>query len=325
MLPKRLLSIAPMMEYTDRHDRYFLRLLSKHTWLYTEMLTSNTLIHGDAERFLQYNDSEHPLALQLGGSDPKDLAICSKMANDFGYDEINLNVGCPSDRVKSGRFGASLMANPQLVARCVEAMQSNSSVPVTVKCRLGIDDLDKYEDLKTFIQIVARGGCQIFIIHARKAWLQGLSPKENRDVPPLNYETVYCIKREFPELEIIINGGLKTLEDAKKQLDFVDGAMIGREAYHNPYILVKADQLIYGDNNELLPSRKKILEQYLPYVEQQLTKGVNLTQISRHLLGLFQGLPGAKAWRRHISENAYKDGAGIEVIEQAQRLVSEET
>jgi len=310
------------MEYTDRHDRFFLRLISKHTWLYTEMLTTNTLIHGDAERFLQYNNSEHPLALQLGGSDPKDLAVCSKMANDFGYDEINLNVGCPSDRVKSGRFGASLMADPQLVARCVEAMQNHSSVPVTVKCRLGIDDQDEYGDLKNFIQTVAKGGCQIFIIHARKAWLQGLSPKENRDVPPLNYELVYRIKREFPELEIIINGGLKTLEDAKTQLDYLDGAMIGREAYHNPYILVQADQLIYGDQYET-PSRKKILEQYLPYVEQQLTKGVNLTQMSRHLLGLFQGLPGAKAWRRHISENAHKDGAGIEVIEHAQRFVSE--
>ncbi len=323
MLPERFLSIAPMMEYTDRHDRYFLRLMSKHTWLYTEMLTTNTLIHGDAERFLQYNKSEHPLALQLGGSDPKDLAICSKMANDFGYDEINLNIGCPSDRVKSGRFGASLMADPLLVARCVEAMQAKSSVPVTVKCRLGIDDQDEYGDLKSFIQTVAKGGCQIFIIHARKAWLQGLSPKENRDVPPLNYEVVYRIKREFPELQIIINGGLKTLENAKKQLEFLDGAMIGREAYHNPYILAHADQLIYGDQYKI-PTRKKILEQYLPYVEQQLTNGINLTQISRHLLGLFQGLPGAKAWRRHISENAYKDGAGIEVIEQAQRFVCEE-
>jgi len=321
-LPARYLSVAPMMEYTDRHDRYFLRLITKHTWLYTEMVTSNALLHGDWERFLQYNESEHPLALQLGGSNPRDLAKCCELANQFNYDEVNLNVGCPSDRVKSGCFGASLMAEPELVAQCVGAMQEKSKVPVTVKCRLGIDNQDEYADLKNFIQIVKGGGCAIFIIHARKAWLQGLNPKENRDVPPLNYDIVHQIKAEFPELEIIVNGGLKTLDDAKAELDFVDGAMIGREAYHNPYILASADALFYNQQYRA-PSRKEILERFLPYIEQQLSQGINLTKISRHILGLFQGVPGAKAWRRYISENAYKKGAGIEVIEKAQEFVLE--
>ena len=323
MLPARYLSVAPMMEYTDRHDRYFLRLISKHTWLYTEMLTTNSLIHGDAERFLQYNASEHPLALQLGGSDPKDLASCCEMANQFGYDEVNLNVGCPSDRVKSGRFGASLMAEPMLVARCVEAMQVKSNAPVTVKCRLGIDDQDEYDDLKNFIKIVSAGGCKIFIIHARKAWLQGLSPKENRDIPPLNYSIVHRIKEEFPQLEVIINGGFKTIEQSKLQLASIDGVMIGREAYHNPYILAQADREIYGDERTI-PSRKEILQQFLPYIEDQLSSGLALTAISRHILGLFQGLPGAKAWRRYISENAHKKGAGVNVVEKALTFVTEE-
>lgn len=323
MLPKRLLSIAPMMDYTDRHERYFLRLISKYTWLYTEMLTTNTLIHGDAERFLRFHPREHPVALQLGGSNPADLATCSQLAQEFGYDEINLNVGCPSDRVKSGKFGACLMYEPSLVARCIETMRSKVSIPVSVKCRLGIDDQDEHKDLKNFVQTVAGAGCEIFIIHARKAWLQGLNPKENRDVPPLNYPVVHRIKQEFSQLQIIINGGLKTLESAKLQLKHVDGAMIGREAYHNPYMLSAADSLIYGNENCVVPSRKAILEQYLPYIERQLRDGIHLTQISRHLLGLFQGVPGAKAWRRYISENAHKKGAGVEIIEQAMALVQE--
>jgi len=322
MLPERLISVAPMMDYTDRHDRYFLRIISKKTWLFTEMITTNTLLHGDAQRFLKYNQSEHPLALQLGGSIPADLATCSKMAEDFGYDEVNLNVGCPSDRVQSGRFGASLMAEPDLVARCVADMQSAVKIPVSVKCRIGIDEQDEYKHLRNFIHTVSESGCRIFVIHARKAWLQGLSPKENRDIPPLNYAAIYRIKSEFPQLEIIINGGIQTLDDAKNHLQYVDGTMIGRAAYHNPYILAHVDQGLFGEQTAVW-TRKQILEQFLPYVEQQMKQGVSLTQMSRHILGLFQGLKGAKAWRRHISENAYKPGADINLLIEAAKLVEE--
>jgi len=322
-MPDRTLSIAPMMDYTDRHDRYFLRLISKHALLYTEMLTCQALIHGDAKRFLKFNESEHPVALQLGGSNPKDLAVCSQMAEQTGYDEVNLNVGCPSDRVKSGKFGACLMAEPKLVAECISAMQSKISVPVTVKCRIGIDEQDEFTQLPLFLQILADVGCNTFILHARKAWLQGLSPKENRDVPPLNYELVYEVKKIFPNLNITINGGIDNLDDAKKHLQFVDGVMIGRAAYNNPYVLANADNLFYGDDKNI-PTRHQILAEFLPYVDQQLKEGVKLSQISRHILGLFQGLPGARLFRRHISENANKPSATTQVIRDAAKFVQED-
>jgi len=322
-MPDRTLSIAPMMDYTDRHDRYFLRLISKHVLLYTEMLTCQALIHGDDKRFLKFNESEHPVALQLGGSDPKDLAVCSQMAEQAGYDEVNLNVGCPSDRVKSGKFGACLMAEPKLVAECISAMQSKISIPVTVKCRIGIDEQDEFTQLPLFLQILADVGCNTFILHARKAWLKGLSPKENRDVPPLNYELVYEMKKRFPKLNITINGAIDNLDDAKKHLQFVDGVMIGRAAYNNPYVLANADNLLYGDDKNI-PTRHQVLAEFLPYVDQQLKEGVKLSQISRHILGLFQGLPGARLFRRHISENANKPSATTQVIKDAAKFVQED-
>lgn len=322
-MPDRTLSIAPMMDYTDRHDRYFLRLISKHLLLYTEMVTCQALIHGDAQRFLRFDESEHPVALQLGGSDPKDLAICSQMVEQAGYDEVNLNVGCPSDRVKSGQFGACLMAEPEHVAECVSAMQSKVSIPVTVKCRIGIDDQNEFTELPLFIETLVDAGCDTFIIHARKAWLQGLSPKENRDVPPLNYDLVYEMKKKFPQLNIIINGGIHNLDEAKNHLQIVDGVMIGRAAYHNPYMLAEADNVLYGDEKNI-PSRHQILSEFLPYIDAQINEGIKLTQISRHILGLFQGLPGARLFRRHISENANKPGADSQVIKDAAKFVQQD-
>ena len=320
-MPERRLSLAPMMDYTDRHDRYMLRLISKKMWLFTEMITSNTLLNADPQRFLKFHRSEHPVAIQLGGCDPKDLATCSQMSEQAGYDEVNLNVGCPSDRVKSGRFGASLMATPELVGQCVNAMQSGITIPVTVKCRIGIDDLDSYENLKNFITIVSDAGCKIFYIHARKAWLQGLSPKQNRDIPPLKYDVVYQIKRDFPHLDIIINGGIKTLNEVTQHLQHVDGCMIGREAYANPYMLVNVDREIYGAETEL-PSRMDVLRQYIDYIESEMTAGTRLTLMSRHVLGLFQGVPGAKAWRRHISENAHKPGSDAALLLKAAEFIN---
>lgn len=312
----RKLSIAPMMDYTDRYCRRFLRGISRHILLYTEMVTTGALIHGHRERFLRYDPVEHPLALQLGGSNPEDLAECTRMAAQWGYDEVNLNVGCPSDRVQSGRFGACLMAEPGLVAECVAAMGQAADLPITVKHRIGIDEQDSYPELSDFVGTVAEAGCRVFIVHARKAWLQGLSPKENREVPPLNYERVRDLKRDFPHLEFVINGGIKDLHLAKSLLQDLDGVMIGREAYHNPWILARADWEIYGAD-EAPPTRLQVLEEYLPFVERQLAEGVPLGRITRHMLGLFQGCPGARAWRRHISENAHRPGAGIEVIQQA--------
>ena len=318
----RTLSIAPMMDYTDRHDRYFLRLLSKRMLLYTEMVTCQALMYGDAKRFLKFNESEHPIALQLGGSNPEDLAVCSQMAEQTGYDEVNLNVGCPSDRVKSGKFGACLMAEEKLVAECISAMQLNVKIPVTVKCRIGIDEQDELKQLPIFIQTIADAGCENIIIHARKAWLKGLSPKENRDVPPLNYPLVYDIKKQYPNLNITINGGVQSLDEAENHLKFVDGVMIGRVAYHNPYTLIDVDSRFYGET-KINKSRHEILMEYYPYIDQQLSKGIKLSQISRHILGLFQGLPGARAWRRYISENANKSGANCKVIKDAAKFVQE--
>jgi len=316
----RRLSIAPMLDYTDRFCRYFLRLITHHTLLYTEMVTTGALLHGEAERFLRFDPAEHPLALQLGGSDPAELAACARMGEQWGYDEINLNVGCPSDRVQSGRFGACLMAEPRLVAQCVAAMADAVSVPVTVKHRIGIDDRDSYGELTDFVGTVAEAGCGVFIVHARKAWLQGLSPKENREIPPLRYAVVKRLKSDFPELEIVINGGIKDLELTEELLLDLDGVMIGREAYHNPWILAEADRRIFGDEQPPR-SRHLLLEAFLPFVERELAAGVPLGRITRHILGLFQGVPGARAWRRYISENAHLPGADAGVISRAAALV----
>jgi tRNA-dihydrouridine synthase A len=302
-----------MLDWTDRHCRYLLRLISRHTLLYTEMITTGALIHGDRERFLRYHPAEHPVALQLGGSDPRDLVQCAHMAEDWGYDEINLNVGCPSDRVQNGRFGACLMAEPALVAECVTAMRATVQVPVTVKHRIGIDERDSYAELIDFVGRLSEAGCDAIIVHARKAWLKGLSPKENRDIPPLRYEVVRDLKRDFPDLPIVINGGIKTLNETADFLRELDGVMIGREAYHNPWILAEADRRVFGDDHPL-PTRRQVLEAFILYAERQLAAGVPLNAMSRHLLGLFQGRPGARAWRRRISEQAHRPGAGVEVL-----------
>ena len=317
----RRFCVAPMLDWSDRHQRMLMRSMSKHSLVYTEMVTTGALIHGDAQRYLKYDQGEHPIALQLGGSDPKAMAICAKMAEDAGYDEVNINVGCPSDRVQNGAFGACLMAEPELVAENVAAMQVAVDIPVTVKNRIAIDDMEEEETLRRFLSIVSAAGCKTFIVHARKAWLKGLSPKQNRDVPPLNYELVYQMKREFPELELIINGGIETLEECKKHLEQTDGVMVGREAYHNPYLMTDVDQSIYDDINQDKPTRMEVLESYKEYMQQQMSEGVYLKSMSRHLLGLFTGEAGAKAWRRHISENAHKEGAGIEVIEKAATFI----
>jgi tRNA-dihydrouridine synthase A len=312
----RKLSVAPMMDWTDRHERAFLRAISKHTLLYTEMVTTGAILHGDRDRFLAFEAAEHPLALQLGGSEPEDLAASAREGAARGYDEINLNLGCPSDRVQRGRFGACLMTEPALVADCVAAMIEAVDIPVTVKTRIGVDDQDSYEDLTAFVEKVAATGCTSFTIHARKAWLSGLSPKENREVPPLRYDVVYDLKRDFPELEIVLNGGVQSLDEAEAHLEKVDGVMIGRAAYQSPYILAEADSRFFGE--AAAPrSREEIVADFLPYVERQLTRGVPLKSITRHLLGLFNGLPGARAWRRCLAEEAHKPGAGPEVIEAA--------
>lgn len=305
--------IAPMLDWTDRHDRYFLRLITQNALLYTEMVTTGAIIHGDKDRHLKFNQQEHPVALQLGGSDPKDLAICAKIAKEYGYDEINLNVGCPSDRVKSGSFGACLMATPQVVSDCVSAMKSVVDIPVTVKHRIGIDDRDSWDELCEFVETVAEGGCELFIVHARKAWLSGLSPKENREIPPLHYDVVHELKKTYPQYEFVINGGLKTLADCKSQLEYVDGVMMGREAYQNPFILFQVDQLFFDDESEP-KNRHQIIESMLPYIEKELKTGARLNSITRHILGLFNGQAGAKAWRRHLSENATKEGADVNVV-----------
>ncbi|MBY8275996.1 tRNA dihydrouridine(20/20a) synthase DusA [Vibrio fluvialis] len=310
------LSVAPMLDWTDRHCRYFHRLLSSQTLLYTEMVTTGAIIHGKGD-FLAYNEEEHPVALQLGGSNPADLARCAKLAQELGYDEINLNVGCPSDRVQNGRFGACLMAEPDLVAQCVAAMKEVVDIPVTVKTRIGIDDQDSYEFLTNFVTLVSeKGGCEQFTIHARKAWLSGLSPKENREIPPLDYPRAYQLKQDFPHLIIAVNGGVKTLAEAKEHLQHLDGVMIGREAYQSPYLLAEVDQQIFGLDTPV-KKRSQVVQEMYPYIEQQLAQGSYLGHITRHMLGLFQNMPGARQWRRHISENAHKAGAGIEVVEQA--------
>jgi tRNA-dihydrouridine synthase A len=300
-LINRRISVAPMMKCTDRHDRYFLRLITQHSLLYTEMVTSAALIRGDAQYLLQFDPFEHPLALQLGGSDPKELADAAQLGESFGYDEINLNVGCPSERVRSGSFGACLMLEPELVRDCIAAMCNVVKIPVTVKCRIGIDREMSYDFLKNFVQVVNEAGCTTFIVHARNAWLNGISPKENRDIPPLRYDFVYRLKDELPNLEIIINGGIKTHAQIAEQLEYVDGVMIGREAYGNPYMLAEIDALFYDDNHAV-PTRQKIIESYLPYVQSQLAQGEKLNSMTRHILGLFHGQSGARHWRRYLSD-----------------------
>jgi len=298
----RKLSIAPMMDYTDRHFRYFLRLISKHVLLYTEMVVTGAILKGDRKRFLQYNDIEHPLALQLGGSNPEELAQCAKIAEDYGYDEVNLNIGCPSDRVQNGKIGACLMAEPKLVADCVNAMISAVNIPITIKTRIGIDYQDSYEELLHFVDQVAAAGCNVFIVHARKAWLKGLSPKQNREVPPLRQDIVHQLKKDRPELSIIINGGIDDLHQTTQQLDFVDGVMLGRAAYHNSYCLAEADKIFFNDSHDI-PTREELLQQFTPYIQEQAKQGVPIKHMTRHILGLMQGMPGAKKWRRDLCEN----------------------
>ena len=313
--------VAPMMEWTDRHCRYFLRLISRRTFLYTEMVTADAVLYGDRERVLGFSPEEHPVGLQLGGCDPEKLARAAEIGADFGYDEINLNIGCPSDRVQSGRFGACLMAEPATVAECVAAMQAAVSVPVTVKCRIGIDDQDVEESLDRFIDTVATTGCQTFLVHARKAWLDGLSPKENREVPPLDYDRVWRLKARRPELEIVINGGIASFAEALPHLAHVDGAMLGRAAYANPYLLAEVDRALFAAN-DAPPSRLDVLDAFAPYVEAQLARGARLNQMTRHILGLFHGQPRARAFRRHLAEHAHLDGAGIGILQEARRIVA---
>ncbi|TDQ56527.1 tRNA-U16,U17-dihydrouridine synthase [Mesocricetibacter intestinalis] len=308
-------SVAPMLDWTTRHCRYFHRQFSRYALLYTEMVTAPAVIHAKYDH-LAFNSAEHPLALQLGGSDPAQLAQCAELAQQRGYDEINLNVGCPSDRVQNGRFGACLMAEADLVAKCVAEIKAVVSLPVTVKTRIGIDQFDSYEFLCDFIRRVQQAGCNEFIIHARKAWLSGLSPKENREIPPLDYERVYTLKRDFPHLRISINGGIKTLEEIKRHLQFVDGVMVGREAYQNPSLLGHIDQALFDPAAPVIPPRRAV-ENMFPYIEKELTQGAQLNHIVRHMLGAFQHCKGARQWRRHLSENAHKPGAGIETLEQA--------
>ena len=309
---------APMMEWSDRHCRYFWRHLSKHAVLYTEMVTTGAIIHGQGgpERFLDYNSIEHPIALQLGGSKPGELAQCTRIAESFGYDEVNLNVGCPSDRVQNNMIGACLMGHPNLVADCIKAMQDAASIPVTIKHRIGIDDQDSYEQLAAFVDTVAATGCTTFIVHARKAILQGLSPKENREIPPLKYDVVYKLKQDFPDLEIIINGGINSLEASHQHLQHVDGVMVGREAYHNPGLLLGVDEQIYGQKASNA-DRKAIIRDLYPYIDNVVGRGGKLNYVTRHLLGLFNGQPGARKFRRYLSENAYTQSAGTSELETA--------
>ncbi len=311
-----------MMGWTDRHTRYFLRLITKHSLLYTEMITTGALLHGDRGRFFAFHQTEHPLAIQLGGSEPADLATCAALAEDAGFDEVNINVGCPSDRVKYGSFGACLMAKPELVADCVAAMQQKVDIPVTVKCRVGIDHMESYHEFEHFIDTVATAGCDTFIVHARKAWLKGLSPKQNREIPPLKYDYVHRLKTERPALSIVINGGIKTIEAAQQQLAFVDGVMIGREAYHNPYMLAQVDKAIYKDSAVKIKTREEIVEIMCDFIDREVASGVPLHAITRHILGLYQGCRGAKAWRRYLSENAHRAGADSRVLREAQEQIN---
>ena len=319
----RRFSIAPMMDWTTSDYRVFARCLTKHTLLYTEMVTTGALLQGDnPARFLKYDDCEHPIALQLGGSNATDLAKCAKMAEEYGYDEVNLNAGCPSDRVQNSLIGAILMAHPQIVVDAMKAMQDATSIPVTIKHRIGLDDQQDYAVVRDFVGMIADEGVETFIVHARNAILQGLSPKENREIPPLKYDFVYQLKKDFPDLEILINGGIKTIEETKEHLRHVDGVMMGREAYNNPWILSEVDQSIFGATN-VVNDRFEALERFIPYAESQLAKGERLMHLTRHLLGIFQGLPGGKQFRRYLSENGHRSDATIDVLVDAIELVKQ--
>ena len=315
-------SVAPMMDWTDRHCRVFHRQLTRHALLYTEMVTALAIRHGDRQRLLGFDPAEQPVALQIGGSEPQLLAEAAKWGEDFGYCEINLNVGCPSDRVQNGRFGACLMAEPELVRDCLGAMRNAVKVPVTIKCRIGIDEQDEEADFTRFVDTVMGSGVTTFIVHARKAWLKGLSPKENREIPPLNYDRVYRLKQRHPGLTIVINGGIETLDQAEEHLRHVDGVMLGRAAYHTPWILSEVDRRIFGAEGEAV-SPLDIVERMKPYVAQQLESGVWLHNVTRHMLGLFHGAPGGRLWRRVLSEEAVRPGAGLEVLDKAAAQVAE--
>lgn len=316
----RRLAVAPMLDWTDRIFRYFARLMTRRTLLYTEMLTTSAILHGDRDRLLRFDPSEHPVALQVGGSDPEEMAACARIAEDWGYDEVNINLGCPSERVQAARFGACLMAEPARVADCIRRMVAAVSIPVTVKTRIGIDDQDSYGDLASFVGTLAQAGCRTFVVHARKAWLQGLSPKENREIPPLRHDRVLRLKQDFPDLEIILNGGVRSIQQAAGLLDRLDGVMIGRAAYETPWILAEADPVVFGEPGPG-STRHEVIDGLIPFVELELRAGTPLNRMTRHLLGLFHGVPGARAWRRHLSERAHLSGAGSEVIREAARLV----
>lgn len=316
----RRFSVAPMMDWTDRHCRFFLRLMSKHALLYTEMVTTGALLHGDAERFLRHDDTEHPLALQLGGSTPADLAACARLAQAAGYDEVNLNVGCPSDRVQNNMIGACLMAHPVLVADCVKAMRDAVSIPVTVKHRIGINGRDSYAQLCDFVGTVRDAGCESFTVHARIAILEGLSPKENRDIPPLRYDVVAQLKADFPELEIVLNGGIKTLEECHAHLQVFDGVMLGREAYHNSYLLAEVDQQLFGSADPII-TRAQVLEQLRPYIAAHIVSGGSMHHITRHILGLGQGFPGARRFRQLLSADIHKAKDPLALLDQAAELL----
>jgi tRNA-dihydrouridine synthase A len=313
-------SVAPMMDWTDRHCRVFHRLMTRRARLYTEMLTTGAIIHGDRQRLLGFDGSEHPVALQLGGSDPRDLAIAAKIGEDFGYDEINLNVGCPSDRVKDGRFGACLMAEPALVADGIDAMKRAVKIPVTVKCRIGIDDQDPEVALDSLARGVVAAGADALVVHARKAWLNGLSPKENRDIPPLDYDRVYRLKAAMPDVPIIINGGIASLDESRQHLSHVDGVMLGRAAYQEPWRLLSVDPELFGEAAPYA-TMKDVFEAMTPYIEAELAAGTRLHSIARHFVGAFHGVPGARAFRRHLAENGVKPGAGVNVLRDAIALV----
>jgi tRNA-dihydrouridine synthase A len=318
-LNQPIISIAPMMDYTDRHYRFLMRLITQKTLLYTEMMHVNQILRGDSHRYLRFNAEEHPLALQFGGSVPEELARTAQIAETWGYDEINLNVGCPSDRVQAGKFGACLMHEPNLVAECFSAMQAQVNIPVTVKTRIGIDDSDEYEFLQNFVNILKKAACKTFIIHARKAWLQGLSPKENRTIPPLNYQRVYQLKKDFPDLMIHINGGIKTVAEIKAHLQHIDGVMVGREAYSNPYLFMEIEKLL---NPEIrIKTRVEIYEEYLQYIEKEFHQGQHLQPMVRHVFGLFHGEPNAKSWRRFITENLQRSPTDITILHQAKQFL----
>ncbi len=320
----RRLSIAPMMDHTDKHFRYFMRLLSKHAVLYTEMITTGALIHGDRKRFLDFNEIEHPLAIQLGGNNTNDLAECAHIAESEGYDEVNLNIGCPSDRVQNGQFGACLMSNSKLVGDCVNKIQATVNIPVTVKTRIGIDNLDSYEFLNEFVKTVSEAGCDTFIIHARKAILNGLSPKENREIPPLCYEHVHKIKQESPTLNITINGGFTKLDQIKSHLQHVDGVMVGRAAYQNPFMLAEADNILFEDSSPI-STREEILNEFKNYVDEQIKQGINIKSLTRHIIGLYQGQPGARKYRRMLSDAIPENKNNIQFLDNVIQYISSST